>query len=41
LVEFLALQVLMGNLTNEKIPTRYKDAVLARVAELSTAEVQS
>jgi hypothetical protein len=41
MIEFLALQIIMGRVTIERVPTAYREAVAARVAELqapATAE---
>ena len=37
MIEFLALQVVMGRITIERVPAVYRDAVTARVAELTSA----
>ena len=34
MVEFLALQVVMGRVTIERVPAAYRDAVAVRVAEI-------
>jgi hypothetical protein len=35
-IEFLALQVIMGRITIKRVPAVYREAVAARVAELQT-----
>ena len=37
MIEFLALQVLMGRITIERVPAVYRDGVAERVAELTSA----
>ena len=37
MIEFLALQVGMGRITIERVPSVYRDAVAAKVAELTSA----
>ena len=34
MIEFLALQVQMGNITIDQVPARYREAVAERVAEI-------
>lgn len=34
MIEFLALQVVMGRITIERVPAVYRESVAARVAEL-------
>ena len=37
MIEFLALQVVMGRITIERVPAVYREDVEARVAELISA----